>query len=138
MKPGITQATATPARPPSSLEGSLRFETLLADLSAHFVNLPADQVDAAIEVAQRRICECLDLDLSTLWQISPGHPGSMFLTHSHLPPDFPPLPEVLDLKEHFPWALERYLKGESVILSRLTDAPAEAALDLENARKFGA
>jgi len=123
--------------PPRSLEDSLRFETLLADLSAHFVNLPAEQVDTAIEFAQRRVCECLDLDLSTLWQISPDHPGSMFLTHSHLPPDFPPLPEVFDLKEHFPWALARYLKGESVILSRLTDAPPEAALDVENARKFG-
>jgi transcriptional regulator with GAF, ATPase, and Fis domain len=48
------------------------------------------------------------------------------------------LPEVLDLKENFPWAMEKFLKGESVILSRLTDAPAEAARDMENARNYGA
>ena len=31
------------------LEERLRFETLLADISARFVNLPADQFDGKIE-----------------------------------------------------------------------------------------
>ena len=48
----------------------LRFETVLSDLSASFINLPAEQLDAAIENAQRKICECLDLDLSALWEWS--------------------------------------------------------------------
>jgi PAS domain S-box-containing protein len=111
---------------------------VLGNLSARFINLPANQLDIEIEDAQRQVCECLDLDMSTLWQINPAHPGTMFLTHRHLPPDLPPLPEVLDCKENFPWAYERFLKGESVIFSRLTDAPPEAALDVENARKYGA
>jgi transcriptional regulator with GAF, ATPase, and Fis domain len=111
---------------------------LLADLSARFINLPADQMDTAIEDAQRRICECLDLDMCTLWQMPPEHPGSMLLTHRHLPPDLPPLPEVLDCKENFPWAMGRFLEGESVVLSRLADAPGEAARDVENARNYGA
>ena len=94
---------ATPTGPPrNSLEERLRFETLLADLSARFVNLPADQVDTAIEDAQRQVCECLDLDLSLLWQMPPDHPDTMFLTHRHLPPGLPPLPEVWDCKESFP------------------------------------
>jgi hypothetical protein len=92
MKHDTIPTAAPGGRLPRPLERSLRFETLLADLSAHFVNLPAEQVDAAIENAQRRVCECLDLDMCTLWQISPDHPGSMFLTHRHLPPDLPPLP----------------------------------------------
>ncbi|MGA8280712.1 MAG: hypothetical protein WB853_07460, partial [Desulfobacterales bacterium] len=50
------------------LEERLRFETLLAEISACFVNLPADQIDGAIEDAQRRICGLLDLDRSVLWQ----------------------------------------------------------------------
>jgi len=53
-----------------SLKERLKFETLLAELSAHFVNLPADQLKGEIEGAQRRICELLDIDRSTLWQIS--------------------------------------------------------------------
>jgi len=37
----------------------LRFEKLLTDISARFINLPAKQIDDAIENAQRSICECL-------------------------------------------------------------------------------
>ena len=39
----------------TELEERLKFETLLAEISAHFVNLPADQIDGEIEDAQRRI-----------------------------------------------------------------------------------
>jgi len=46
-------------------------ETLLAEISSRFVNLPADQIDAEIEDAQRRICEFLNLDRSRLWQVFP-------------------------------------------------------------------
>ena len=119
-------------------EERLRFETLLSDISARFINLPADQLDNAIEDAQRQVCECLDLDISLLWQLSPDYSGSMFLTHRHLPPGFPPLPEVWDCKESFPWALEKFLRGETIILSRLSDAPSEAARDVEIARQSGA
>ena len=48
------------------LEERLRFEKLLTDISARFVNLPAKQIDGAIEDAQRSIFECLGVDLSSL------------------------------------------------------------------------
>ncbi len=60
----------------TELEERLRFETLLAEISARFVNLPADQIDSEIEGAQRRICEFLNLDRSALWQIPEREPGS--------------------------------------------------------------
>jgi hypothetical protein len=47
-----------------------RFEALLAETSGRFVNLRVDQVDGETEDAQRRVCECLGLDLSALWQWS--------------------------------------------------------------------
>ena len=65
----------------SNLEERLQFETLLSDLSAKFVNVPAEQVDAEIENAQRRICEDLDLDLCTLWVGSGGSASLLTLTH---------------------------------------------------------
>ena len=134
-----TISTAAPAgRLRNSLEERLRFEMLLADLSVRFVNLPADQVDTVIEDTQRQVCECLDLDLSLLWQMPPDRPDTMFLTHRHLPPGLPPLPTVSDRKESFPWAMERGFRGETIVLSRLTDAPAEAARDVERARSWGA
>jgi DNA-binding NarL/FixJ family response regulator len=46
----------------------LRFETLIADLSSKFVNLPAGEVDREIEGALRRVCEFIGIDLGVLWQ----------------------------------------------------------------------
>jgi hypothetical protein len=65
----------------------LGFETLLTELSARFVNLPAKQIDTAIEDAQRRICECLGIDLSALGQWSDEAPHFLTVTHLHAPPD---------------------------------------------------
>ncbi|MFC1516730.1 antibiotic biosynthesis monooxygenase [Thermodesulfobacteriota bacterium] len=62
------------------LEERLRFETMLAEISARFVNLPTDRIDNEIEDAQRRICECLELDLSVLWQWSNERPRYMTVT----------------------------------------------------------
>ena len=41
--------------PRPELEERLRFETLIADLSSKFINLPAGEVDREIEDAQRRV-----------------------------------------------------------------------------------
>jgi hypothetical protein len=64
----------------------LKSETLLADISARFINLPAEQIDSSVEDAQRSICEHLDLDRSTLWQIDAEEPGTLLLTHFHQNP----------------------------------------------------
>jgi PAS domain S-box-containing protein len=84
-------------------EERLRFETLLSDLSARFIS--SNQVDSDIRDSLRRVCECLSLELSTLWQWEPGHTASLQLTHSHLPSDFPLLPEQMDVPEYFPWSI---------------------------------
>lgn len=52
----------------AELEARLKFETLVADLSSTFVNMPADKVDRIILDAQRPVGEFLGLDLSALWQ----------------------------------------------------------------------
>ena len=43
------------ANPRAELEERLRFETLIADLSSEFVNLPAGEVDREIMDAERLI-----------------------------------------------------------------------------------
>ena len=91
-------------------EERLRFETLLSDLSARFIS--STQVDSDILDSLRRVCECLSLDMSTLWQWEPGNPASLQLTHSHLPNDFPPLPELMDAHKFFPWNLCKVQNGD--------------------------
>jgi hypothetical protein len=60
-----------PAPVSARADDRLQFESLVADVSARFVNLPADQVDAEIEAAQRQIVEGLGLDRSTLFELQP-------------------------------------------------------------------
>ncbi len=118
------------------LEERLRFEALLVEISACFVNLPTDQINGEIEDAQRRICECLGLDLSALWQWSDEKPRFMTVTHLHSPPEGPSRPDGIDGKEAFPWVLQKLLRGETLTYST-EDMPPEAARDQESRRHFG-
>jgi PAS domain S-box-containing protein len=114
----------------------LRFETLLSDLSAKFVAVPADKVDREIEEAERRVCEFLGLDLAVLWQWSLEYPDSFTLTHLYRPLGGPPVPERMNAHEYFPWCLREVQAGRVVKLGSVEDAPAEAARDLEVWRHY--
>jgi formate hydrogenlyase transcriptional activator len=120
------------------LEERLRFETLLTELSAHFINLPADRIDSDIEDAQRRICELLDLDRSALFQVPEREPGTLLLTHIHQPPGGLSPPERMNGRDFFPWTVQRVLGAKTVTLSKMTDLPPEADRDRESYRAYGA
>jgi formate hydrogenlyase transcriptional activator len=121
-----------------ALKERLKFETLLAELSAHFVNLPADLIDSEIGDAQRRICEHLGLDRSSLWQASEREPGVLLLTHIHQPPEILTPPARVNGWDFFPWTVQKIVGGETVTISKMTDLPPEAASDRENFRAYGA
>jgi len=109
----------------TELEERLRFETLLTEISGRFVNVPADRVDGEMEGAQRRICELLDLDRSTLWQVSGKGPVSVVLTHTFQPQGEPLIPGHLSAEELFPWTRQKVLAGETVIFTKTSDLPPE-------------
>ena len=115
----------------------LRFETLLTELSAGFIHLPADQVDAAIVDAQRRVCDCLGLDLAVLWQWEYETPGTFTLTHHFRRGDGPPISSQLQATELWPWSLRLIQAGKSVVLSSTEDVPKGAERDQESFRYFG-
>ena len=118
------------------LEERLRFETLLSEISTRFINLQADQIDGGIEDAQRRICELLGLDRSTLWQSTDDEAGAMRLTHWRLPPGSPTPPERMHADDFFPWTVRKIRDRKPVVLSKLTDLPPEAGRDAETFRAF--
>jgi formate hydrogenlyase transcriptional activator len=121
-------------RPPAELEERLQFEILLTELLARFVNIPADQVDGAIQNAQQRICEALGLDRSTLVQM--GEPSRGFvITHSWARAEFQPNP-LVPINKLFPWGVEEILAGRTIQFSSLDDLPAEAAVDKESLRQL--
>jgi len=116
----------------------LQFETLITDISAQFVNLPAEQINATIKDAQQKICECLGLDQSSLWQWTNDESRKLILTHLYSPP--PPLgpehPGEINAQEEFPWVCNKTKHGETFVIS--TDQmPPEASKDQEARRFFG-
>ncbi len=129
--------TLTQRRPHTESKERLSFETLLSDVSARFVNVPSEKLDAEIVDAQRRICDCLGLDASSLWQSEVDNPGVHVLTHAFRPLQGPPIPERMDAQEYFPWCRQQLLAGKVIIVSSLEKLPVEAARDIESWRYFG-
>ena len=144
----------------SGLEDRLRFEALLADLSAGFINLPADRIDSGIEDALRRLCECLDVDRCVLWQRATDAPDVFRLTHVYQSSAYPPVaqpdpgaridrewalghediaPAIMHSAANtfFPRLVDRTLAGKTFVVSSPSDLPADAAPDAEMLRRFG-
>jgi len=133
VKDGTNNQASTPVS--ATVDDRLQFESLVADLSARFVNLPADQVDAEIEAAQRQIVEALGLDRSTLFELLPDGSTIVF-THYWAQPGFPEPPRRVDLHEHFPWCAARLLRREIVSYASLTELPPDCP-DLKSLRSIG-
>ena len=119
-------------------EARLRFEALLAEIAARFVNLPSDQVESEINEAQRRLCEYLGFDRSSLFQlIGSVRDGPFLLQHLHQPVEAPFVPPEVDAGRTFPWIMSQLQRGGTVLISGMADLPAEAACDLEGFRRYG-
>src|SRR5262249_50178592 len=83
------------------LDERLRFETLLARLSATFINLPAEEVDGQIERGLQRIVDFLEIERSSLGQFSEDG-RELVVTHSYTIPGFSPFPHA-NLAPLLPW-----------------------------------
>ena len=118
------------------LQKRLAFETLLSDISAQFIDLPIEMIDNSIESAQRRICECLGFDTSTLWQWSADNPRLLTLTHMHSPPDGPTPPVQMDAEQAFPWTYQKILKGLAFTIDT-EELTEEAFQDRDTRRRYG-
>ena len=125
-------------KPNVKIDKQVRFETLLVEISTLFISLSVDQIDSKIEDTQCRICEFLDIDRSTLWQIQEQKPETMLLTHIYQPQRSRPPADHFNAYDFFPWVMQKMMAGETVAISKMTDLPAEAARDRENLNLYGA
>ena len=114
-------------------EANLRFESLVIDLAAGFINLEPAQVDLAIEECLRRIVEALDLERSTLFQCSDD---DLVVTHSWAAPGLDPFPKAWGRRD-LPWCFEQVTSGASIVFSRVDDLPTEAVIDRATLQRFG-
>ncbi|HVP79952.1 MAG TPA: sigma 54-interacting transcriptional regulator [Thermodesulfobacteriota bacterium] len=121
-----------------ALENRLRFERLLSDLSARFINIPPDRVDSEIDYGLRQILEFFQVDRAGLMRSLPDRSGHQ-ITHGVYGEDVPSVPVGVELpRSLYPWASEKLAeKHEVVYFSKLDDLPPEANVDRQTYAKWG-
>ena len=109
------------------LEDRLQFEILIADISNTLVNVPAEQVNPAVDGALGWLCELLDVDRVTLSERSLETHG-VHVVRSHVRAGKEREPSARTDLEH-PWLWQKMDAGEAIAVTRLDELPPEAAID---------
>jgi formate hydrogenlyase transcriptional activator len=117
----------------NTIEDRIRFERLISDLSARFVNIPLDQVDPAIEATLREILEFFQVDQVALLRHEINSECYQH-THAAIAPGITPVPIGVDVPTaRFPYSYKKLIvEGTAFSFSRLEDLPEEAATDKQS------
>ncbi len=105
-------------------EELLRFEDLVARLSATFIHVPVHAVDGAIEEALRLTAEFLGVDRATVYEFSEDRTVHR-TAHMFAAPGVPRAPAMFRGDE-VPWFMERMLSGLAVAVRRPGELADEA------------
>jgi PAS domain S-box-containing protein len=114
-------------RAQAQLAERLRFEEMLSALSARFVNLPPDRVDAEIKHVLESIGKGLNVDRVSVFEISQAD-QELHLVHSHKEAQIAAPPSEFKF-EQLPWIRQKLFNGEMFTFSDPEDLPAEAGVD---------
>ena len=108
----------------------LRFEQMISDLSARFINVPAERLDGEIENALKKVLEFFEVDRCGLLHTLPGR-DSWKITHVAYSENAAPVPIGTALPRSIhPWAYDRLtVQGEVVAYERVENMPDEAHVD---------
>jgi DNA-binding CsgD family transcriptional regulator len=109
------------------VQRGLRFENFLADLSATFISVPAEQVDSLIVAGLRQIVEFLGIDRSGFGELV-AEKNKIAITHSYEVPGVPPAPRIY-VEAHWPDYAGKVQEGEPFRVPE--DLPAEASAERE-------
>ncbi len=112
------------------------FEDVLADISTTLVRVAADQISAEIDLGLRHIVLALGIDRATIGKLNPAT-AVFYVTHGWAREGVLSLPRAMNVSEPLPWLVGKVLADEPVVLSRVEEAPPEAAKDREFARIIG-
>jgi two-component system sensor kinase FixL len=118
------------------LNDRLRFERLIAMLSARFVNILPEKVDHEIETGLDEVVDTMKLDHWVFFEL-PADGSGLRVTHKmqKLGADTAPLSLS---KQQLPWLSEQISQGHSVVLPDLAEnLPVEAHTEKEFFRDFG-
>jgi signal transduction histidine kinase len=115
------------------LKDRLRFETLLADLSAKLIHVETRGLDAALGAALQQAVTFLGMDRGNVEEYADGVSVASI---SWTEPGMQPWPSIA-AGEHFSWTRETLQRGGIVRFSRLHELPAGAAADRVSYERLG-
>jgi signal transduction histidine kinase/ABC-type uncharacterized transport system substrate-binding protein len=105
-------------RAEAATAASLRFEQIISDLSAQFIDLPADRIDLGIREALDRLVRVLGIDRITVFKFSSDRATlcRMFMSDAGVAPP----PHEIPAK-NFKWHVSKLLKKECVVVNRVNE-----------------
>jgi formate hydrogenlyase transcriptional activator len=109
------------------LEQQLRFEVMIAELSATLMAASFETVHDAIVAGLRRLAEFLCVDRCSIFESSKDA-AFLKLAHVWAAPGVPVVSEV-ELDRQFPWMAEIVRRGEMLALPNADAIPADASQD---------
>ncbi len=112
------------------------FEKLISGLCSSFVDVDCGKVDDQIEDALKKIVKALDIERSTLGQYS-EEKNQIVITHSWASEGIEKVPLFIIGDELYPWATNKILNKEIVIISKADDFPEEANIDKDSFKNIG-
>jgi PAS domain S-box-containing protein len=133
---GLLVHRAQRRRAQRALAERLRFETLLAELSATFLVLPAGEVDGGIDRGLGRVGEELGLDRVMLAEAGDEGAAAIRITHLWMRRGTGTIPSEYET-DAFPWIARRLRAGETVCVPRLDALPDDAATDRQRLAGHG-
>jgi DNA-binding CsgD family transcriptional regulator len=109
------------------------FEPFLADLSAGFISVPADQVDSQIVAGLRQIVEFLGIDRSGFGELV-AEKNKIVITHSYEVSGVPATPRIY-VEDHWPGYASKVQEGEPFRVPE--DLPVEATVERKYLAQVG-
>jgi signal transduction histidine kinase/ABC-type uncharacterized transport system substrate-binding protein len=111
----------------------LRFESLLAELSAGLIHVVPGELDTAIARELRRVAEFLGVDRAALHEYLPARPPNRIAWARD---GIDPLPQTLE-RGQLPWTIRQLEQADGVRFSQLDELPAAAAIDRKSYEAAG-
>jgi signal transduction histidine kinase len=111
----------------------LRFETLLSELSAGLIHVPASAIDAALERALQQVVTFLGVDRGNVDVYEEGGRG---VRVSWALSGLRDSPHVMDAAQ-FPWTAKQLGRGNIVRFARIDELPEEATIDRASYERVG-
>lgn len=119
------------------LDDRLKFEAMVADLSAALVSVAADKVDRAVDDALKRVGQFLDVDRVAMIEYDLDGNTRQILFHSLYDVAKLEAEQSTPLIVKHPWAWQKAASGEPFSFSSLDELPPEAEVDKQSFNKRG-